>query len=99
MYLTHREFSNTTRDVAALAGRYGVTVILNLLFGLIFLGVGGKSNADKSNFRFVVLCLHAHLFCELLTTLWMNSVSCVWCHLRSIPDFVHIVPYILYINV
>jgi len=44
-----REAVNTKRDVAALVTRFSVTIILNLLFGLIFLNVGGKSNADSSN--------------------------------------------------
>lgn len=49
--LTFREATNTYRDVAALIGRFGVTAFLNLLFGLIFLGVGGKDNGDSSAFN------------------------------------------------
>jgi hypothetical protein len=49
-WLSYREYLNVTRDVASLAGRFGVTVILNLLFGLIFLGAGSKSNSDPTNF-------------------------------------------------
>ena len=42
--LAWREAVNTKRDVAALITRFSVTVILNLLYGLIFLGAGGKDN-------------------------------------------------------
>jgi hypothetical protein len=50
MELCNRETRNIFRDVQGLVGRFGVTIVLNLLFGLIFLGVGGKSNADANNF-------------------------------------------------
>ena len=49
-WLSYRELLNIKRDVAALIGRFGVTIILNILFGLIFLGAGGKSNADPNDF-------------------------------------------------
>ncbi len=49
--LTYREAVNTRRDVAALIGRYGVTIFLNFLFGLIFLNAGGKDDSDSSNFN------------------------------------------------
>lgn len=49
--LTKREVVNTYRDVAALIGRFGVTIILNLLFGLIFLNAGGRDNGDTTNFN------------------------------------------------
>jgi len=48
--LAWREAVNTKRDVAALITRFSVTVILNLLYGLIFLGAGGKDNGDDKNF-------------------------------------------------
>ncbi len=50
-YLAHREAVNTVRDTASLAGRYGVTIFLSILFGLIFLNVGGRDNADNTNFN------------------------------------------------
>ncbi len=50
-HLTHREWINTCRDTAALMGRYGVTIILNVLFGLIFLNAGGKDNANNTDFN------------------------------------------------
>jgi ABC-type multidrug transport system ATPase subunit len=50
VWLSWRELLNTKRDVAALAGRFGVTIVLNLLFGLIFLNAGGKNNADPNDF-------------------------------------------------
>ncbi len=50
-YLTHREGVNTIRDVAALIGRYGVTIFLNFLFGLIFLNTGSKNNGNDTDFN------------------------------------------------
>lgn len=51
MYLlTKRELTNTGRDVAGLIARFGITIFLNLLYGLIFLNVGSKSNADSTAF-------------------------------------------------
>lgn len=46
-WLIHREFLNTIRNVPALMGRFGVTIILNLIFGLIFQGAGDSDNSDK----------------------------------------------------
>lgn len=46
--LTKREAVTTSRDTAALIGRFGVSMFLYFLFGLIFLGVGGKDYADTS---------------------------------------------------
>lgn len=51
MFLTHREWQNTYRDVGALIGRFGVTIFLNLLFGLIFLNAGGKDDLNRTNFN------------------------------------------------
>lgn len=50
-YLSKREVINTKRDVAALAARFGLTIFLNLLYGLIFFNVGGKDNANPTNFN------------------------------------------------
>lgn len=49
-YLTHREIQSTYRNVGALAARFGITIFLNLIFGLIFLGAGGRDNANTSDF-------------------------------------------------
>lgn len=49
--LTYREFMNSRRDVAALASRFGITVLMNLLFGLIFLNVGSKGNENNKDFN------------------------------------------------
>lgn len=51
MQLAYREAINVKRDVAALCVRFGVTILLNVLYGLIFLGAGGKDNADTNNFN------------------------------------------------
>jgi len=39
-WLVHREMLNTQRDVAALIGRFGVTIFISFLLGLIFLNAG-----------------------------------------------------------
>ncbi|RYG66873.1 ATP-binding cassette domain-containing protein [archaeon] len=49
--LTYREAVSTSRDKGALIGRFGITAFLNLLFGLIFLGVGGRDYANPTNFN------------------------------------------------
>lgn len=46
-WLVSREFNNTIRDVPALIGRYGATVFLNILFGLIFKDAGRGDDADQ----------------------------------------------------
>jgi hypothetical protein len=48
--LAYREFVGLVRDTGALQTRFSVTILLNLLYGLIFLGAGGKDNADANNF-------------------------------------------------
>ena len=50
LLLSYREALNIIRDYPALGGRFGVTILLNLLFGLIFLGAGKRNDADYSNF-------------------------------------------------
>jgi ABC-type multidrug transport system ATPase subunit len=49
--LAFREFTNVRRDTAALCVRFGVTILLNVLYGLIFLGAGGEDNGDTKNFN------------------------------------------------
>jgi ABC-type multidrug transport system ATPase subunit/ABC-type multidrug transport system permease subunit len=49
-YLVERELQSTFRNVGALIGRFGITIFLNLIFGLIFLGAGGRDNANSSDF-------------------------------------------------
>lgn len=49
-WLSSRELVNTRRDVASLIGRFGITILLNLIFGLIFLNAGGKDDSVPSNF-------------------------------------------------
>eukprot|EP01038_Epipyxis_sp_PR26KG_P005371 gene5371-7449_t len=50
-YLTTREAQSAYRDVAALIGRFGVTIFLNLLYGLIFLNAAGRGNDTNNNFN------------------------------------------------
>lgn len=66
IYLTHRETVNTVRDVGALFSRIGVTVILFLLFGLIFMDAGSGDNADNekltSHFGSVTMVMVSCMF-------------------------------------
>lgn len=50
-WLTHREMRNAYRNKPALIGRFGVTIFLNLIFGLIFLDAGNKDDSDPDNFN------------------------------------------------
>jgi len=44
-----RELQSLVRDKAALGARFGITIFLNLLFGIIFFNVGRTSNTDLTN--------------------------------------------------
>jgi len=48
--LGYREFFNAARDPQSLVMRFVSTFILNFLYGLVFLGAGGKDNAVRKNF-------------------------------------------------
>ena len=50
-YLIYREGLNVMRDVNALIGRFGITIFLNLLFGLIFFNAGGRDDSKQENFN------------------------------------------------
>lgn len=47
--LLYRDFQQSSRDYAALGGRFGVTIFLSVLFGLIFEGSNGRDNANPDN--------------------------------------------------
>lgn len=47
--LFKREFTDLKRDIPSLGMRFGITIFLNLLFGVIFNGVGGLSNVSNRN--------------------------------------------------
>lgn len=49
--ITGRSFVDMLRDYPALIGRFGVTTILGLIFGLIFMGSGSRDNADSDQFN------------------------------------------------
>eukprot|EP00607_Mallomonas_marina_P009057 CAMPEP_0182417344 /NCGR_PEP_ID=MMETSP1167-20130531/1787_1 /TAXON_ID=2988 /ORGANISM="Mallomonas Sp, Strain CCMP3275" /LENGTH=513 /DNA_ID=CAMNT_0024590819 /DNA_START=288 /DNA_END=1826 /DNA_ORIENTATION=- len=49
--LTYRELLASKRDIGALAGRFGITIFLNVIFGLIFLGSGARDDSDPTNFN------------------------------------------------
>lgn len=63
--LLYREAVQNYRDTAALAGRFGVTIFLNLLYSLIFFQAAGKDNGKNENFNahvgavsmFMIFCL------------------------------------------
>jgi hypothetical protein len=58
-WLMNREFLNTIRNKPALIGRFGVTIVLNTIFGLIFFDVGNSdnSNQDEINSHFGALTM------------------------------------------
>lgn len=47
--LVKREIQGNLRDTAALGGRFGVTIFLNILFGLIFQNSAGRDDANMEN--------------------------------------------------
>lgn len=49
--ITYREIINTYRDIPALISRFGVTFVLNLIFGLIFYNIGSKSIDNTDDFN------------------------------------------------
>lgn len=64
--LLEREFTANKRDKAALGGRFGVTIFLNLLFGLIFKESGSRDSATPdglgSHFGSLVMVTIASMF-------------------------------------
>jgi hypothetical protein len=51
LQLAYREIINAFRDTPALIARFGITSIMSLLYGLIFLNACGRDNADSDNFN------------------------------------------------
>jgi len=49
--LASREFTATARNKPLLAGRFGVTIMLNLIFGAIFWGSGNRDDSISGNFN------------------------------------------------
>lgn len=64
--LFQREKRNLFRDVPSLAARFGISIFLNLLFGVIFYGVGRSDNDDftnvQSHFGSLVMVLLSSMF-------------------------------------
>ena len=50
-WLLHREMKRVVRDKPALIGRFGVTIFLNTLFGLLFYGAGSGDDSDPQTFQ------------------------------------------------
>jgi ABC-type multidrug transport system ATPase subunit len=46
-----REVVGTSRNIPALVGRFGVTAILSIIFGLIFLNAADQNDANPTNFN------------------------------------------------
>jgi len=65
-WLLEREVKQNYRDTAALIGRFGVTIFLNLLIGLIFSGAGGRDSAHpdglSSHFGAIVMVSIGSMF-------------------------------------
>ena len=59
-----REFKNLKRDVAALGARFGLTIFLSVLIGIIFLDVGETDSSKTSNLQshFGALIMVSHDF-------------------------------------
>ena len=49
LLLQAREVLKVRRDKGALIAKFGIALVLNLLYGLIFLGVGGRDGADADH--------------------------------------------------
>lgn len=50
-WLSSREFTHTFRNVPALIARFAVTIILSIIYALIFLDAGDKNDANQDNFN------------------------------------------------
>ena len=48
-HLTKREILKVKRDKGALIAKFGITIFLNGLYGMIFLNVGAKGDGDADN--------------------------------------------------
>lgn len=64
--LFQREKRNLFRDIPSLAARFGISIFLNLLFGVIFYGVGRSDSQDftnaQSHFGALVMVLLSTMF-------------------------------------
>ena len=49
--MAFREFTSIRRDTTALIARFGITIFLNLIYGLIFFRAGAGNNAINSEFQ------------------------------------------------
>lgn len=49
--LVWREYMNVRRDPGVIIGRFGIVGVLNLIFGLIFFGAGGKDDSKPENLQ------------------------------------------------
>lgn len=50
-WIGYRELLSTFRNKPALLGRFGVVIVINVLFALIFRGAAGRDDADQANFQ------------------------------------------------
>jgi ABC-type multidrug transport system permease subunit len=50
-YLTMREIVSTYRNKPALIGRFGITIVLNIIYGVTFLDSGRRDDSISSNFQ------------------------------------------------
>jgi ABC-type multidrug transport system ATPase subunit len=49
-WITYRELINTIRNKQAIMGRFGVVVVINIIFSILFLRRGDKDDSVKDNF-------------------------------------------------
>jgi hypothetical protein len=81
--LTYREWVSTCRNPQALLTRYGVTIFLNILYGVVFWQIGDKDTAESSNFN-----AHVGMVCNaLVATIMLNSQSAMLAYPFERPMF------------
>lgn len=50
-WLSRREMFNVYRDTTSLTARFGITIFLSIIFGVIFLNAGGRDDSIDVNFN------------------------------------------------
>ena len=89
VWLVHRELLNAIRNKPALIGRFGVTIFLNLVFGLIFLKAGSQNDANEDNFN-----AHQGVLTMTLVRSCTQLLLCID-HCRFVTCYVATIMYIL----
>jgi ABC-type multidrug transport system permease subunit len=50
-WISRRDLMSTVRNKPALLGRFGVVIVINILFALIFRNAAGRDDANQANFQ------------------------------------------------